>query len=323
MLRTYDHEEKDYGKKRKLKGFTNPRASTYPITRPNGYRSAGNIGRLPAGDEPIYPPRTQPVGFGPASKLAIWQVARGATAAQSYFEPYQLGNTIYTDGAYGKDVNPTMVGVEEIEQRYGKDATNIVVSVGTAKSDLARKKNLKGLLKGYLHRSWDPEIVDRSMRKLEGDRNFKYFRVNEPEALKLELDDWKPRHRPWRSKEKVGSETIVQIEMIFGKWAKKPDIGILFDKCARNLVQIRRSRSKCNSRWEGFATGALYSCPLRGHCPGESKFSGRDELRDHLRHQHQLEGRRIADHGHSEDPLKEHKIKEWKYKHHELWEESG
>ena len=205
-----------------------------------------------------------------------------------------------------------MVGLEEIEERCGKDMTNIVVSIGAPKNH-ARKKNWQDRLTAYFIASFDPEITHRTMIQLEKDRNYTYFRLNDPGALELVFDDWEPRHRSWHKKDEVGKESIRLTEVKFEVWASRLNVVEYFKTTAEKLVKNRRARSNYDSRWEAYATGALYSCPGPGACRGQ-EFSERDELRNHLRRFHDRADDHSDDEEQLERSLQRRKIKEWKYK---------
>ena len=59
------------------------------------------------------------------------------------------------------------------------------------------------------------------------------------------------------------------------------------DKCAEELVRIRRTRAKKDpQRWERACFGAWYQCNVTG-CPrGEYEYPGRHALEKHLTHKH-------------------------------------
>ena len=288
LLRSYDHEARKYDPKKRAvrRGQGQPsRASNFQTT---------NSMSTSLQDPVEYFRRTQPVNYGPASRMEIWQVARGATAADAYFEPFRVPKpngdqayATYTDGGYGIHINPTVVGFEEIEERHGKDSANTVVSVGTCRPFAPSNSSLVARFLRKVANSWDPQKPHGYMLGLSEERSFRYSRFDEENALHLELDSWKPRQDRWLGNRPSGSQTVQEIERVFHEWASKPDNYEGIERCAKTLVETRRMRTQRSSKWEAFATGVIYRCP-KTLCES-SNFYERDELRHHLQHTHGYE----------------------------------
>jgi hypothetical protein len=100
----------------------------------------------------------------------------------------------------------------------------------------------------------------------------------------VKLDEWKP---------KSGAKTLRKMRDCFFEWKQRPQNERLLRDCAFELVQRRRARTQNADRWEHFATGAVYRCPVRG-CV-ENDLKGQATWRDHLRLGHNWESEDIDD----------------------------
>ena len=255
--------------------------------------------------------------YGRASQLEVWQVARAATAARFYFEPLKIRNagygrgfTEFTDGGFSSANNPTRVGTLEIEKLQGPDAIGIVVSVGTARKSKqdAKKATFFSIIPDSA-REWaaevtDPEKIHEDMeREYTKDHEFPYYRLNYPGGLKTELDEWEPKSKMDKRKES-GANTIRDIENAFNNWAKEPENVSQLQKCASDLVTCRRGRMDTN-KWERYAIGSQYVCPVRGCDPGD--FFERGLFTKHL------ENKTLKDHGFEGEDLKGKLDRGWKH----------
>ena len=194
-----------------------------------------------------------------------------------------------TDAGFSHNNNPTQEGTNEIEWMYGTESIGIVVSVGTARRDegylkrgpLAFKKKLKGIAQ----KATDTERVHIDMEKNSARDGFPYYRLNDPEGLKMELDEWEPKPGRFDGKDS-GSKTLDKIRTAFFKWAL--DNTVQIQRCAEELVECRRARSAPppanRAKWERFATGAEFICRVKG-CEGQN-FENCEQFRQHLAQVH-------------------------------------
>ena len=275
--------------------------------RTNTDLSAANNGTTPKRGE-----RTKSLvyaDYGEASQLEVWQVARAATAAKFYFEPLQIENarlgrgcTEFKDGGLGPANNPTRVGKQEIEDLQGPDAIGIIVSVGTARKQKQDAKKatffstIPDSAKEFAEQVTDPEVIHKEMeRDCRNGQKFSYYRLNHPGGLQTELDEWEPKSKMYKKKE-GGAKTIGDIENAFKDWAQQPDNKTQLQECAAYLVNCRRGRMN-SSKWERYATGSRYVCPVRGCDPGD--FFERGLFKEHLETQslknHGFEGEDLRD----------------------------
>ena len=242
--------------------------------------------------------------MGPADNFEIWEVARAATAAPYYFDPIKIqiqGRSeviIFEDGGLGETTNPTLYGIRDIKKQEGADAVGIVVSVGTARGELGRQKDLilgraKHKLKTIIWNSSDPESVHTTIK---GDQdhypNMEYWRLNpsargDGQLLNMPLDEWVPKQS--RKKDQPsGSATINEIKNAFNKWASQTSVHDDLMVCAERLVEQRRLRTLDDVQWEQFSMAMDYRCCQRG-CPKKSRaFTNLQDFEEHLKKIHKL-----------------------------------
>jgi len=193
---------------------------------------------------------------------------------------------IFEDGGFGRSNNPTSHGVTEIRVQRGQDAVGTVVSVGTARADEVRRKKLISHIRRMAASATNPEDVHQQMDEASRSDTdgFSYFRLNAPGSLDVKLDEWQP---------KSGIKTLRKMRESFLEWKQQPENERLLRHCASELVHRRRLRTQNADRWEHFATGAVYRCPVRG-CV-ENDLKGQATWRDHLRLGHNWEPEDIDD----------------------------
>ena len=230
------------------------------------------------------------VNFGDAEKMQIWQVARAATAAPMYFTelPYEFisndptEKSFFSDGGFGLTNNPTVLGIQEIETLYGEDNVGVILSIGTARADAEPgKKGIVHRLKEGFAEATNPQHVANEVRRQR--RPF-YWRLNDEDGLELELDDWKPNG--WLTKEsRRGHTTLEKITNGFNRWAVKREHIEMIQKCAEELVERRRLRTRAADRWYRFATGAsVFRCSSE-EC--HDSYSSRQRFIEHWRATHE------------------------------------
>ena len=313
LLRSYDHDKRDSpDHSRRVtprstlrSGRTNTDMSTTTIAL---QRRGGRNRSLVHAD------------YGKASQLEVWQVARAATAAKFYFEPLKIENarfrrgfTEFTDGGFGPTNNPAKAGKQEIEDLHGDDAIGIVVSVGTArklKKDAEKAtffSTIPNSAREFAEQVTDPEATHKEMRRdYKRDHERPYYRLNHPGGLKTELDEWEPKFKMYNQKE-GGAKTIHDIQTAFNDWAQQPHNTKQLQECAVDLVRCRRGRMY-TSKWERYATGSHYVCPVRGCDPGD--IFDRRLFENHLKNQN------FRNHGFEGDALKDalsRYRKHWRY----------
>ncbi|KAF2790142.1 FabD/lysophospholipase-like protein [Melanomma pulvis-pyrius CBS 109.77] len=189
------------------------------------------------------------INYGLADKMAIWQVARAATADPLYFKPfkYNVGNrTVHLEGTagYGGFIK---IAIQEIISLHGEESVGAVVSVGTA---IGRRRD--GIFLSTLKAFDLPDSAYPVGDVLNGSS---YWRFDDQTGINIRSDDWKPNG----SSSDIGKATMNSINNAFKKWATKPENIESLQECARELVTRRRGRTRNSTRWKLYATGV----PLR------------------------------------------------------------
>ncbi|KAF1851254.1 uncharacterized protein K460DRAFT_373302 [Cucurbitaria berberidis CBS 394.84] len=174
------------------------------------------------------------------------QVARAATAAPLYFTELQY--KFNSEDRFGLTNNPTLLGIQEIENLFGQDRVGVILSVGIARD------NEKPGKKGILHRH-----VANSLKRQT--RPY-YWRLNDKNGLDLELDDWKPNG--WFTRESLrGHKPLEKITNGFNAWAMRWESIQMIQQTAEQLFRCLSnecqdaysSRGKFNDHWREFHEG--------------------------------------------------------------------
>ena len=253
------------------------------------------------------------INYGPADDFEVWEVARAATAAPFYFDPLKIDipsskeYMTFTDAGFGDKNNPTKEGTDEIEYMYGTESIGIVVSVGTARRDEGSLSRgpfaFRSEVKEIAQKATDTERVHRDMEAKSLTEGFPYYRLNDPSGLKMQLDEWEPRPILFNGRDS-GSETLERVRIAFNRWITNDENRNLIQRCAEDLVICRRARSVNLARWERYATGAEFTCPMQ-RCQRES-FDDREQFREHLRTAHKFNPQDL------EAEVK-HRKRDWQY----------
>ena len=217
---------------------------------------------------------------GDPNAFAIWQVARATSAAPHYSKSTHMFEARYYDGATNLN-NPSWEVVREVSllAKESHHTIDLLLSIGggNAKGNNPKLRFSTGSL---LQELTDISDVVHDKVKLESEiRDFAYFRFDVKEGLQA------VRMNEWRSKPR-GETTFEKIETATKKYLKQEGVDSLIQRCAEYLVHKRKQRAQ-TMRWERFATGAQYRCPLADDCPTpKANFNTRNDLMDHLRTKH-------------------------------------
>lgn len=233
------------------------------------------------------------INYGPAQDFEIWEVAGAATAAPFFFDPLKIDipgskeHMSLTDAGFGHNNNPTKEGTNEIEWMYGTESIGIVVSVGTARRDEGDLKRgpfaFKSKLEQIAQNATDTERVHTDMETNSSKDEFSYYRLNDPDGLKMQLDEWEPKPSRFNGKDSgSGSKTLERIRNAFNNWVANNTDQI--QQCAEELVECRRLRSANRAKWERYATGAEFTCRVKG-CQREN-FDNCEQFQQHLARDH-------------------------------------
>ncbi|KAL9625110.1 MAG: hypothetical protein Q9160_000839 [Pyrenula sp. 1 TL-2023] len=182
----------------------------------------------------------------------------------------------FIDGGFTHVNNPTTEGRLEIEGLFNNASIGTVVSVGTARKGRVSGRGIKQKLETMAGLANNPQKVHNDVLADSNNSSFEYIRLDDPDRLVVEMDEWKPKGSGVRTMEKMGKE--------FDAWLANIDVQEEFWRCAKLLVAHRRNRIATNrTKWERFATVANYSCRFQ-QC--DRPFMNRDEYRAHLKSDH-------------------------------------
>ncbi|KAK4224829.1 acyl transferase/acyl hydrolase/lysophospholipase [Podospora fimiseda] len=248
-----------------------------------------------------------------ASTLAVWKLARAATAAKFHFKPLfislhdseivrkqsQVKKLLKTtdiaelvDAGLDNVNNPSEAVHYELSRKVLTDSKKFDtwVSIGTARGTRPEESGLINFLQHRVYLAGDTEGVHSRMDDLsastaeENKGPFKYYRLNNPEGLpNVEMDDWKPSG----SGQGSGEQTLGTIRESFNEYYSNDEVRDYFRRCARELVKTRRERTADQSLWERYALGTTYTCRQSG-CKYEpdQTWEYREQFTTHLRTDH-------------------------------------
>ena len=217
---------------------------------------------------------------GDLNRFTIWQVARATSAAPPYFKSMHMFEARYYDGATNLN-NPSWEVVREVKllAKESHEAIDLLLSIGggNAKDNNPRPRFSTSSSLQEVAKISDV-VHDKVMSESE-DQGFAYFRFDVKEGLQtVRINEWRPKSS--------GDSTLEKIETATKTYLKKESVRSSIQRCAKYLVEKRTQRAQ-TMRWERFATGVRYICPLTDDCPTpNAKFNTRNDLMDHLRTRH-------------------------------------
>ena len=177
--------------------------------------------------------------------------------------------------------NPSWEVLKEVNllAKESHDAIDLFLSIGAGNSRDSKSRTRFG--SGSLRQ--DPaetsDVLHDKVGQQSRVQDFEYHRFDVKEGLQsVRMDEWKPKLG--------GGITVGKIEMATENYLQQEDVRALIQRYAVQLVEKRRQRAQ-TMRWERFATGTRYRCPLTNDCPTpKAKFNTRNDLMDHLRKKH-------------------------------------
>ncbi|KAK3984988.1 acyl transferase/acyl hydrolase/lysophospholipase [Cladorrhinum sp. PSN332] len=312
------------------------------VSRPYIYRSYDNFRRpRPAGNHPTAAqPRTEsdlvrePGQPRRSSTLAVWKLARAATAAKFYFKPLLISlhdsEMLRTtrdekrmprtteiaelvDAGLDDVNNPSQAVHKELKRLLaGSKKIETWVSIGTARGTKPDESRLIKFMAHRIYVAGDTEKVHDHMDEVsestarENRGPFNYYRLNDTNGLPdVDMDSWIPRG----SGPKSGEQTLQDIRRSFENHYRNPEVRDYFRRCAEELVRTRRERTADESLWERYALGTTYTCRLPG-CKYEpdQTWEYREQFIAHLQTDHNLTAEQDI-----KDACKEGSLL-WKYK---------
>ena len=212
---------------------------------------------------------------GDSPEFDIWQVARATSAAPSYFKSTRLFEYRYFDAAVNMN-NPSWEVLNEVTM-IGKDHDSIdlllSLGAGNAKGNTTKAKHtLQKVLNDI------SDVVHKKVKDASKHDQFDYYRWDVRDGLQdVRLDEWKPAL--------TGEKTLGEIESATNRFLKDSHVQNEIRKCAEALVHSRSLRAQ-TMRWESYATGTRYRCPIPGCKDQLLRFQNRNDLMDHLQTVH-------------------------------------
>ena len=210
------------------------------------------------------------------SEFDIWQVARATSAAPSYFKSTRLYEYRYFDAAVNIN-NPSNEMYKEVSLiNKTHESIELLLSIGTGNQKGNTTKAKHSLQKELNDIS---DLVHQKILQAKKQDPFTYYRWDVQGGLQdVRLDEWKPIES--------GDITLSRIENATNRYLDSPEVEEQIRGCADLLVRARSLRAQ-TMRWEMYATGTRYRCPIPD-CPDQSqRFQNRNELMDHLQTVHQ------------------------------------
>jgi hypothetical protein len=240
----------------------------------------------------------------------IWEVCRATTAAPTYFKPIKIDGNYYSDGGTGAN-NPTFEAIREMRLLHGH-SLRLVASFGTGKAEntsifMHTTKGHPHLLRVVDHGNRifkraraaltesekTHELVEECFKHANGTE---YCRFNVEERLgKVKLNEWAVRRD---AGDGTKCSTLDYIEKCTGEELAKESVQKSLTALARQLVELRRQRTRDLDRWERFATCTTYKCrDERCRLDTGELFtcSLRRDMKEHIRFKHEEKMARLGE----------------------------
>lgn len=212
---------------------------------------------------------------GSASTLDIQTVARATSAAPLYLKSFEVRKSRYYDGAIDLN-NPSWEVYNEVNflNGQGENSIYLLLSIGGGNCKSNKSKDIFSDKRLQRHLKKISDHVDKNLSDESERQSFSYYRLDVDQGLQdVNLNEWKPKQ--------TGEATLRRIVSGFKEYLQAEKVQTKIRHCAQELVRIRTLRAQ-TMRWEIFATGVRYNCPISG-CASEIKcFETRNELLDHL-----------------------------------------
>lgn len=217
--------------------------------------------------------------LGSASGFDIQTVANATLGGPSCLKPFEARKCRYYDDAIDLG-NPSWQLYNEVKflTRGTEKSISLLLSIGGRNCQNNHPKD--GISDQSSQRDFSEisEHIEKTLTKESERRNFGYYRLDVDQALQdADSSEWQPK--------KLGKTTLRQIVDASRHYLETEEVRSKLRECAQELVRIRRLRAQ-TMRWEAFATGVSYNCPISS-CRYEKKlFEARIELLDHLQIDH-------------------------------------
>lgn len=214
-----------------------------------------------------------------ASNFDIQAVASAVSGEPSLFRCFEVRDSWCYDGAVDLN-NPSWEVYNEVNLQSGgtEDSINLLLSIGGGNRKDNKSKSILGDKTSQRNLSDVSDHIDRKLSDESDRQNFSYYRLDVDQDLQeVDLNEWEP--------ETTGETTLKRVRVAFRKYLQDDIVQGKIHRCAQELVRIRTLRAK-TMRWEAFATGVRYYCPICSCRHEEKSFGAQVEMLDHLRMDH-------------------------------------
>lgn len=213
---------------------------------------------------------------GSAFNFDIQTVASATSGASSCLKSFEVRKPSYYDDLN----NPSWEVYNEVKllTRGTEHSINLLLSIGGGNSRRNHFKDVRNDKSLQRDPNFNSEHIDKKLKDENERQNFHYYRLNVDQGLQdVAVDEWKPK--------KTGETTLRRIVSAFKEYLQTDKAQGKINECAQELVRVRTLRAK-TTRWETFATGVRYFCPIPNCGPERTWFGARNELLDHLQKEH-------------------------------------
>ncbi|MCJ1404368.1 hypothetical protein MMC11_007593 [Xylographa trunciseda] len=215
---------------------------------------------------------------GPAHNLPIWEIARATSAAPTFFNPMRINDVEYYDGSLALN-NPSMEMFREVltMNNNSPDSIEMMCSIGSGKKkDPPKSTSFFPTISAAMLRLSDISETNQQLQEIALTNKFDYYRLNIEDIGDVPFLPGK-----------VSAGTLTLIEKKTEAYLETPAIRERVEECANMLVKSRHRRVQ-TARWELFALGLRYHCPMTGCESGQKIRNTRRDLLDHLRRKHNV-----------------------------------
>ena len=215
---------------------------------------------------------------GENNSFNIAEVAIAASGAPSYFKSIRLHDYRFFDAAIDLN-NPTLEAINEVNWlSKAHDSIDLVLSLGTGSSRGRISKARPGSASFHTELNDISERVHEEVRRDSQKEGFLYYRLDVQQGLRdVKIDGWKPKV--------TGELTLNRLQEATEQYLNNEQVQAQIRECAAALVKARTRRAQ-TMRWESYATGTRYRCPIEGCNHQYIRFQNQNMLMDHLRSHH-------------------------------------
>lgn len=220
----------------------------------------------------------------------IQQVAEAVAASRRSFPQTMLSLRdpdflLLEERELGTIADPIAKRIKELKRLSSSESIGIVLSVVTPRSVPPQDFNpkVRRFLKVPFTRSAGSEQTNRSaLADFKKDNDYAFYELHDSTRLFKDLDECTivdaQLHQKFRSR------LLAKINKAFNAWVTRPENLEELRSCAEGLVTRRRNRTYYSAKWERFATGCRFTCPV-SRC-NQIHFTDRHLFGKHIKIDH-------------------------------------